>query len=423
MDVLVTALAILCIIMSKQSWLKLPTVAMLLVGWVSPVVLIHTLPYGGSGFPIGWFPILGDLQNSRSICIYMAGLSAIFMLISKSRAWNLSTFENYSKVQTRRVTGSEESANNILLLTSNYLILALFAVGQGPSLLLRESYLYADGSAAFRTFTTMLGPLWFMITLVMSNFKKLGFIHPACLFLLWEMILVAKGSRFALGIIICFALYSSQKFSGKFHKLLIIGSSVPIILITFQILSIVRKGIHGILALPGIITSLDPRSILSFSSIRETTFQIINSTLSSVPSMEVTLKADINQSDVFWQFNPLPRAIIGENLNEINLTPWLPASGLGVIVNSMGLITGLGFVLMFLIIIELLRRDLGEHFKDGKNLQIAATAVYFFTILILWQYSIRWSARLFTVMLLAKLLLTIHRHLKFTGFRFTTDYK
>jgi hypothetical protein len=226
-------------------------------------------------------------------------------------------------------------------------------LGEGTSILFRESYLSANGIPVFLRLsgiTNLVGIAFLGLVFIYRNCKL--FSWEFSLLLSWFLVLLAKGSRSALlPFIIILAILLQTHFSRLLKFVIILLSAVFLTLIT-GIIYASRGHTHGIFMLPAnLFLQLDSPIDSGTSLLRSVSIlsAALFTTIVTVPLSIGTL--DLN--GILANANPLISNIssfsydtTSSGVERIFPYTWVPASSAGTL---FGVVGGLGIFLIFLL--------------------------------------------------------------------------
>lgn len=290
------------------------------------------------------------------------------------------------------------------------LLIILWILGQGPSLLERSGYLASDGISFLLRPTALLGPILAVAIFTAEiatkkSVSKLSFL----LLISWMLLLAGVSSRLAilpaLLISISFLVIVLRNIKEPISKvgfwiIWLYATSWAVLLLFFVSLA-GRSGAHGLQNLPSLVFS-DSAPKLWVGEEWLTTLQtMVVSVVSIYPITNISASSPIDPRIIWLNANPLPSELLGLNADNSSelILPWLPKSLLGEMLGTFG-IGGLFFAVILVASIALAALRYAS--TRGQNLIVLVISVSFvLALLSALQYPSRVSLRFFSTIYFA----------------------
>jgi iron complex transport system permease protein len=341
----------------------------------------------------------------------------ISLLISAIAMQLISLFFGIKFRQSKLKIAEALSSIKIRANTYSAVLLALWAVGQGTSLIARNGYLQSNGELLLLRPLAFLAPLlavFLYISGVLGEQNRK--VAPHILAGVWFVLLMAIGSRSSLLFLVVFfsllfrltwrskvpafkfALLAIESYLGVYLFLLVFSATLYARLNPHGISRVIQMLNHG--TSPGIVP--DSLWIDTFSS-------LAISFASSYPIISLSIYSVVPATLLLINANPLPTEFLGiaPNNSAEFILPWLPKAVIGEIYGAVGPI---GLFTSMVIMGAIAMYFYGRATKRGEAfLALAIGVVFIASILLSLQYPSRVVFRIYSLTYLLPLLVWLWR--------------
>lgn len=264
-------------------------------------------------------------------------------------------------VSTSRVVVGAQVVSAILLI--------LWAIGQGPSLLLRDEYLLTDGVDFLVRAVSILGPLGGVCAFFVSTFataRRMKLLSVA-LAALWWCATVSVGTRLAIAFVLIAIVMLILRFvnhrvvGAAVEAVILLPFLVYLVLVTSVATSFVRGFPHGVLRITSFLAEANTPTLLDFPTWVRPIKGFVSSIVAAVPLTEQSAGRAPDAAVLWGNLNPLPSSLLDIDSYAVErFWPyfWVPLSFVGewygalgplALVALLGLVTfvaGLGCVFL-----------------------------------------------------------------------------
>jgi hypothetical protein len=293
---------------------------------------------------------------------------------------------------------------------ASFSLVALWVLGQGPSLLDKTIYLGSDGLSFLTRPTALLAPILataiFAAELVATKRLTRPSIVIACC---WIALLASVGSRLAIfplllvlfGFLFKFFV-SSKSALAKSLFFLAWAYVTSWLTLTLFFVSLVSRGQrHGLLNIPKLLDSKDTPSLI-FGHEWLSIYQSLLVSLTSIfPIVNISANTPMDPDIILRNANPLPADLLSlsSDISSELILPWLPKALLGQMLGTFG-VFGLLLLVVILSTITLLAYRYSVN-SDRNLVAIFIGAAFSLSLLSGLQYPSRISFRFFSPIYLA----------------------
>lgn len=299
-------------------------------------------------------------------------------------------------------------------------LLVLWVIGQGPSLLYRNSYLFSDGWIQLLRPLAFLAPILaasLFLFALLSNRTKIWAAN--FLAVLWCICLTSIGSRSAL-LFVVLLLYSTLRwiYTLRVSAFKFSLSVAVLYLFSFAFLTVfsatlyARLNPHGLTEMLKLLGNDDSPSLVFGDKWIALLLSLAISIASIYPIMTLSSQLKVPQDVLLINANPLPTEILGISPNNSVefILPWLPKALIGELYGSFG---PWGFVIWILSMSLLSLYLYSRAAKAGKSLlALGIGLVFVVSMLLALQYPSRVVFRVFSIVYIAPMLLALLTVLK-----------
>ncbi|ULE33627.1 hypothetical protein [Mycobacterium sp. IDR2000157661] len=219
--------------------------------------------------------------------------------------------------------------------------LAVWLIGSGPSILVRDYYLQSDGIEFFLLVGWPLCFLAAIITLVLSIFER----DPLLKLFMWAavaavyIVMTAVGTRMAITFpaVAAFVLVGNMVRNRRLYVVSLVAAVglLGLAAFTFSVVFTARGVPHGLLNLPGIVMAVVDRSNSLSNLVLTPVKQLVSSIAVAYPLVERSAQYDLLEI-LIANANPLPGTAVGRGFEVYWPYSWVPLAFVGTWYGSTG---------------------------------------------------------------------------------------
>ena len=376
-----------------------------ILGFVFYILALVTIPAWevskfSSGSGITTYLDFGT-GDEFQICLVVASIGFQLASLSSSSIWG------HYRINLRESAKSLERFS----FAGSFGLLLLWAIGQGPSLFSRNTYLQTDGFLAVLRPLAFAAPLaaalLFLVSVLYSKSRRTS---AYVLGISWFIVLIAVGSRSALLFLIILVAVVMKILIKNFGKAFGLAGQIffPPLAFYFLLLSFsatlwARANPHGLSRITILFNNPSSPSLLDLTSWWDTLSALLISFASIYPIVTLSVLKPAPMGLILENSSPLPTEFLGLSPNNSAefLLPWLPKALLGEFLGLFGVLGLLLIVFAMALAAEFF------YLKATKNNQMTLAAVIGASLiaafLLSLQYPSRVTMRIYSLTYLAPL--------------------